>query len=105
MGKLRLFKHNIRQECYIDKIENDCVNAFFELLSELEKSGLAEEFIEDVIYNPKIGSKVLQKKYRLHKEGGGADTIPITKVKQGLKDFTERAKRVKRISPVENTKK
>jgi hypothetical protein len=86
-------------------MENDWVNAFFEMLAEFEKSGLAEELINDVIYNLKIQSRVFQQKYKLHKEDGGADTIPITKVKQGLKEFCERAKRVKEFSPVEKVKK
>ena len=105
MGKLQLFDHDIRKECFIDKIENDWVNAFFEMLPEFEKSGLAEEFINDVIYNPKIQSGELQKKYKTHKEDGGAHTIPITKVKQGLKEFCKIAKRVKEFSPVEKVKK
>jgi hypothetical protein len=108
--ELKVFKHDIRDECEIDKINSDIkndtlLNDFFDLLSEYEKYGLAEELIKDLLYNSKINTHELQEKYRLHKEDGGADTKPITQVKRGLKSFSERAKRVNEFSPVEDGKK
>jgi hypothetical protein len=98
IDKLSLFSHNLRDEFDIDKIYKDRFNELFEYLSETEygKGGLIEDIINDILQNPNITSKELTAKYKVQKTGEkrGADTIPMTKLIEGIRALINQAKRV-----------
>jgi len=96
IGKLRLFHHDIRSEfeSNIEKIDNDLVNAFFDYLAEHEKDGIVQDIVDDILQHyTTITSTELTRKYKIHKSGGGADTIPITMLIRAIKLLKEKAKR------------
>jgi hypothetical protein len=98
IDKLSLFSHNLRDEFDVDKIYKDRFNELFEYLSETEygKGGLIEDIINDILQNPNITSKELTAKYKVQKTGEkrGADTIPMTKLIEGIRALLNQVKRV-----------
>jgi hypothetical protein len=95
IGKLQLFTHNIRNEFNIDKIENDIVNEFFNLLKEEEKDGLIEQMVTYIQQHPDATATEIVDKYRNYKKGiiRGPDTKTITWLINCINILKEQAKR------------
>jgi hypothetical protein len=98
IGNLKLFDHDIRKECYIDKIDNDIVNEFFALLIEIEHLGKLDEAMTYLLQHPETTITEIATRFKVHKKGEkrGLDTQPITMLRKAFKILEEEAKRSER---------
>lgn len=96
IGQLSLFNHNLRDEFVIDKVFNDNLTEIFDFLADTDygRGGIIEEIVSEILQNPNITSKELTQKYRIFKDEGGADTIPMTKLIEGIRTLKQKAKEI-----------
>jgi hypothetical protein len=93
--EIKQFSHNLRDEFAIDKIDNDIVNTFFDLLMEIEPLGKQEHAITYALQNPDVTTTEMATRYRVFKKGEkrGLDTHPVTMLRRALDILGKEAKR------------